>query len=797
MAQRERGPEVTQHEEQIEAVVIVTLRREPALFVETVASVLRQGSSPGFRIVVVVHGSAYRQSLDVATALARVHAPRIALLRMPAEGASAARNAGLGFARAAWPGCDAFAILDEGDRLGPQTLRRGFQALAAAPEAGWAYGDSDLVGLRGGRSAAGEHSVLQHLTEQVSEATLLLRRAALDARPGFDAALPPGAALWDVQLAAIAAGHGGVHVPEAGLLRRARADATPPAAMAARHPALFAPLAILAREASEAPRLLVASAEQGVFCLDPDAPGTALPRAEALLRLAAGLGSPGAIHAPAILVFGADATVGALRRAGLLRGIIAAAEPLLARHPALAVGVTTPAEGPEVGLRLGPPAADPALLLLRPEALETAAARSPRDGLAVTLPAAPPGGAAAIAEAWAAGLPAARGPAPWRRDLRVPRATAAARAAQAIDAWPLLPLAPDPARRDIAFLLPRFGLGGVERATACLAMALRGRGWRTHLVVPGPGSIAPPPAGAFDSLLLPPVGAAEDDAALAGLLAPMQAVMMTHSPVGLSLAPRLRRLGVVTAAGLHMMEPGPRGTPHEVLAAAASLDLVVCHSARLARWCAAAGIPEDRLLAIANAPGHAADPARIAAARAARRNSPPLPLRALVLGRLDRQKAPERLAAVIAATSGPVAWRVVGRAELDDPPRLPLPIEPPTDEAASLDRLYAWADVLVLASRYEGVPLTVLEAQRMGCIPVAPRIGALEEAVADDEDGVLVADGPDAEVVQRLAGVLLALAADPARLARLSGAAAGRGAARSWDIAADALSAALLRQGAR
>jgi glycosyltransferase involved in cell wall biosynthesis len=785
---------VTQQEEQVEAVAIVTLHREPALFVGTVASVLRQASSPGVRIVVAVHGSAYRQSLDVAIALARVHAPRIVLLRMPAEGVSAARNAGLGFARAAWPGCDAFAILDEGDRLGPQAFRRAFQALAAAPGAGWAYGDSDLVCLRGGRSAAGEHSVLQHLTEQVSEATLLVRRAVLDARPGFDATLPPDAALWDIQLAAIAAGLGGVHVPEAGLLRRARADATPPAAMAARHPSLFAPRAILSREASEAPRLLMAAADHGVFCLDPDTPGAATPRAAALARLAAGLASPGAVHAPAVLVFGAEAAVGALRDAGLLRGIIAAAEPLLARHPALAVGVTTPPQGRRIGLSLGPPPPDPALLLLRPEALETPAARSPREGLTVTLPAPPPGGAVGIAEAWAADLPAARAPAAWRRDLRVPRSAAAARVAQGIDAWPLLPIAPDPARRDIAFLLPRFGLGGVERASACLAMALRGRGWRTHLVVAGRGSIAPPPAGAFDSLLLPPAGAAEDEAVLVGLLAPMHAVMMTHSAEGLSLAPRLRQLGVVTAAGLHMMEPGPSGTPHEVLAAAGSLDLVVCHSARLARWCAAAGIPEDRLLAIANAPGYASDPARIAAARAARRNSPPLPLRALVLGRLDRQKAPERLAAVIAATRGQVAWRIVGRAELDDPPRLPLPIEQPAEDAASLDRLYAWADMLVLASRYEGVPLTVLEAQRMGCVPAAPRVGALEEAVANGEDGVLVADGSDAEVVQRLTGALLALAADPAGLARLSDGAAARGAGRDWAGAADAVSAALLRR---
>lgn len=469
--------------------------------------------------------------------------------------------------------------------------------------------------------------------------------------------------------------------------------------------------------------------------------------------------------------------------------MIAAAE-----RAGAAIGVGVDA-APEIGLRPSPPLADPALLLLPADALANPAARAPKQGLAVTVPDAPAlAGAAAIAETWAAGLPAALAalpPRPWRRDTRAPRSTSASRAARAIGAWPLLPLAPDPSRRDIGFLLPRFGLGGVERATACLAAALRRQGWRTHLLVTGRDSLAPPPAGAFDSLL--PCGEAEEDA-LAGLLAPMHAVLTTHSAEGLALAPRLQRLGVVTAAGLHMMEPAALGTPHAVLAEAASLDLVACHSERLARWCAAAGVPEQRILALANAPGHEADPARIAASLATRRARPPGPLRALVLGRLDRQKAPDRLAALMRATEGRVAWRIVGRAELDAAPALPLPVEPPVQDAASLDALYAWADVLVLASRYEGVPLTVLEAQRMGCVPLAPRVGALDEAIADGADGVLV---PDADVVARLAEALLSLAADAPRLLRLAEAAAQRGAARSWDGAAAALSAALSRTAAR
>jgi glycosyltransferase involved in cell wall biosynthesis len=78
-------------------------------------------------------------------------------------------------------------------------------------------------------------------------------------------------------------------------------------------------------------------------------------------------------------------------------------------------------------------------------------------------------------------------------------------------------------------------------------------------------------------------------------------------------------------------------------------------------------------------------------------------------------------------------------------------------------------------------------------VPVGPRVGALDEAVADGEDGVLVPDGEDAQVVARLAEALLALAADAPRLARLAEAAAARGAARSWAPAVEALSAALVQ----
>ncbi|MBR0674525.1 glycosyltransferase family 4 protein, partial [Neoroseomonas soli] len=371
---------------------------------------------------------------------------------------------------------------------------------------------------------------------------------------------------------------------------------------------------------------------------------------------------------------------------------------------------------------------------------------------------------------------------------RVPRAEAAGRVARsALRAWPLLPLAPRGDRRDIAFLTPVFGLGGVERVLGCLAAEMRRMGWRTHLLVTGAERAARPPLGAFDSLLLLPgfdaerhgggpnayAGAAtsllpedsEEAEALLGLLAPMQAVLVTHAFAGHALAGRLRRLGVRTACALHIAERGafgePLGNPQSALAYEHGYDVMVAHSRRLAEWCAAVGMPEEKILHIANAPGYAADPQRVAAAVEARRGPRRgRPLRALFLGRLDRQKGPDRLAAIVAATAEAVEWRIVGAPVLDAPPALPVAAEPPVDDPAALDALYAWADAVVLPSRFEGVPLTVLEAQRMGCVPVATDVGAVAEAVAHGADGLLVPDGPDAAVCAGVAAALLRLAAE-------------------------------------
>jgi glycosyltransferase involved in cell wall biosynthesis len=271
----------------------------------------------------------------------------------------------------------------------------------------------------------------------------------------------------------------------------------------------------------------------------------------------------------------------------------------------------------------------------------------------------------------------------------------------------------------------------------------------------------------------------------------MQAVVTTHAFAGHALAGRLRRMGVRTACALHLAERGrfgePIGNPHSALAYEHAYDLFIAHSRRLATWCAAAGVPVEKIVALENAPGYPGDAERIAAARAARRERAGGRLRALVLGRLDRQKGPDRLPALLAATGHAVDWRVVGRAVLDEPPVLPVRVEAPVSAPAALDALYAWADVLVMPSRFEGVPLTMLEAQRMGCIPVVTDVGGVAEAVTDGVDGVLVADGADGVVVERMIGALLRIAQDDAQRRALAEGAMAAAAPRGWHRNATAL----------
>ncbi len=108
-------------------------------------------------------------------------------------------------------------------------------------------------------------------------------------------------------------------------------------------------------------------------------------------------------------------------------------------------------------------------------------------------------------------------------------------------------------------------------------------------------------------------------------------------------------------------------------------------------------------------------------------------------------------------------------------------------EAATLARLYAEADLFVLATRFEGYGMAVAEALAYGLPVISTRVGAIPELLGT-QAGLVVAPG-DAQLLQ---GALQRVLDEPALLKSLArGAAAVRGTLRGWQHTCEQLSCVL------
>ena len=68
--------------------------------------------------------------------------------------------------------------------------------------------------------------------------------------------------------------------------------------------------------------------------------------------------------------------------------------------------------------------------------------------------------------------------------------------------------------------------------------------------------------------------------------------------------------------------------------------------------------------------------------------------------------------------------------------------------------VYLAADVLLMPSRYEGLPMTLLEAMAMGLPVVASKLDGIAEVIGDGEEGFLVPPADAALFVERTASLL-------------------------------------------
>jgi glycosyltransferase involved in cell wall biosynthesis len=81
-----------------------------------------------------------------------------------------------------------------------------------------------------------------------------------------------------------------------------------------------------------------------------------------------------------------------------------------------------------------------------------------------------------------------------------------------------------------------------------------------------------------------------------------------------------------------------------------------------------------------------------------------------------------------------------------------------------LDRLMPHADLVVLSSHTEGLPVVVLEALAAGVAVVATSVGGVPEVIHEDKHGLLVAAGDAVQLSDRIDELLR----DPRRRCRLA-----------------------------
>lgn len=333
-------------------------------------------------------------------------------------------------------------------------------------------------------------------------------------------------------------------------------------------------------------------------------------------------------------------------------------------------------------------------------------------------------------------------------------------------------------------------LGGAERVLAMCAIGLGPRGWRSSVVLHEHPAVVP----LRDELVaagvtvrsLPPRRGPLGLASLPGIARSFRRlrpdVVHIHrpwAPAGIAavLAARLAGVPAVVATE-HLYVPG---TPRRILLLRRLVDRLVGTTIAVSRPIGDVltdrfGAPTGRVELIPNGiePPEAPPASAVRAVRASLDLPPGMSL-IVVPARLEPQKGHavllEALAAlsdVVAVFAGEGSSRAAIQAEahrrgVADRVRL-------VGHRADLPTLLVAADLVVLPSLDEGLPLAALEAMALGRVVVATRVGGLPDLIEDGVHGRLVPPSDPLALAQAIGTSL----ADPAGRAAMGGAAAER-----------------------
>ncbi len=819
-------------------VILVPLFGHSVLVADALLAAIGQHSRYPFAVVVINDGCRYVESDLTVRAIVASNSGRIRYLAQPNGGLSAARNTGIAYALSSFEALQAIYFLDADNIIQPNAIDNAYTKLLEHPEASWVYPNIDMFGLRRHFDYGGPYSSLKHTRYNICEAGSLVHRRVFEAGVRFDESMRRGYEDWDFWLSAMSRGFRGVHLGHFGFSYRNRAesmltqskreDAEISAYLQTKHRMLLSKRNLMRLEALEAPRYAVFFTDTGEALVTAGVPGgrilTLTEFDELLWR---NLLIPHWQHIPPIFVFTTRVLFEELTRLGLAAWVLHDCERVLMQMNIACVAIARK-EGCRYEVRDGGRPRESGLLATTRDLvssvikdsetrwIENVQAPDPAMKVATRTLLLPRRSRCAEVDsgvvfsfllrvlAWRAS--------PYRegiqyrwlwRDTSVPPAHALLNVVRDAFGGEVVYAGARGTGRQIGFAISIGSFGGVERVAYNVARQFVRLGWQAHLFLFGTGALELPDefAGIMTSVnfildedlngweaqnqyqgtALPAGGGVSRCVnRIVASLAWLDAVVNCHcGPLNVAAA-ALRQEGVKTLTHLHLLDHSPfgRSVGHSMIALAYehAYDLVLCNSEQLTRWMHAAGIPREKLLRVANAPGHELNEAMRSKVLGKRQRPMRRQLNILYLGRLDRQKGIDRLALLIERTQRlrlPLAWRIVGSAVTDEggvPSALAAFVEPAVLEAEAINDLLCWADVMILLSDYEGVPLTVLEAQRAGVCVIATNVGALSEIVVPGRTGFLV----DVENAVEQALDMLTLLVDTPELRATIGAASAR-----------------------
>lgn len=807
--------------------VVIPVHRHSQFVNEAIVSVLGSSMSEGYRIIVVNDGCPHLETKRSLDNWQLTHGDRISVVHRLNGGLSAARNTGIHHALETLPDLEAIFLLDSDNMIDRDAISVFRQYLDTHPEAGWFYPKFDMFGMPHFDSAGGAYSVLRHTAQNICEAGSLVRVEIFRQGRRFDETFKHGFEDWEFWIGCAAAGFRGLPFEHPTLHYRKRpqsmlADSekmkdTLHERIRQNHGKLFSYPSMVALEHEECPRFAMKlidvdddSDEEWLLFTDPEEPVT-ISESELIDRFFEHAIDDRKTHFPNHVVFATRTFVKALGNAGLTRQFFFEIQRNLASSGGLTIASTAGGGEFVSPMKWLPPNAAPTNtvvygLTLR-ELINRAKYNIPKgDRNQSAHYDLPSFSAGAKSDGLTGDKPLisfigklTKDPRcssideriDWRSDWLSSYARSTALIEERFSCGPTWPALRRQKRR-ICFILTICSFGGVEKVTHNVARALRRAGYETTLLValPQPFPLTEQILASYDEISIIPVdGALSWQGTVYGGTYLPEKAPTKHDVYGQLLSydvvigchrsgldhymADLRRDGVVTLAYEHLVDTNAFGrsvgSPMVALSFEAAFDLILTCSRGLSDWLHGAGVPEEKLLALPNSHGfhnfNGSD--RVIGVDRTQR-----PLSILFFGRMDLQKGLSILQEVVEQTLRQkldVEWTIVGSSVIGDQTeeiQFPKAVKrlSALRDSAKIQALYEQSDLIVMPSRFEGLPLTISEAQLCGCVPVATNVGQVSERIDHGENGFLVElETAAIEMVE----IIRQLSNDRERLARM------------------------------